>query len=49
MSISITLIGEQKHKILRRNGAKINDDIYVTGIIGSARAPTKEVARVITI
>ena len=38
MSVSITLIGEQKYKILRRDKAKIHDDIYVTGNIGSARA-----------
>ena len=38
MSVSITLIGEQKYRILGRDGAKINDSIYVTGNIGSARA-----------
>ena len=38
MSISITLIGEQKNSILTRKGAKSGDGIYVTGIVGSARA-----------
>ena len=38
MSISITLIGVQKNKILTRSGAKTGHDIYVTGNIGSARA-----------
>ena len=38
MSVSITIIGEQKYKILRRDKAKINDDIYVTRNIIGARA-----------
>ncbi len=38
MSISITLIGVQKNSILTRSGAKIGQDIYVTGNIGNARA-----------
>ena len=38
MSISITLIGIQKNKILTRSGAKTGHDIYVTGNIGNARA-----------
>ena len=38
MSISITLIGVQKNGILTRSGAKIGEDIYVTGNIGNARA-----------
>jgi len=38
MSISITLIGVQRNKILTRSGAKTGHDIYVTGNIGSARA-----------
>ena len=38
MSISITLIGVQKNKILTRSGAKTGHDIYVTGNIGNARA-----------
>ena len=38
MSISITLIGMQKNKILTRSGAKIGHDIYVSGTIGNARA-----------
>lgn len=38
LSISIQVIGENKKNILYRSGAKINDDIYVTGKIGLARA-----------
>ena len=38
MSISITLIGVQKNRILTRSGAKTGHDIFVTGNIGSARA-----------
>ena len=38
MSISITLIGVQKNKILTRSGAKTGHNIYVTGNIGNARA-----------
>ena len=38
MSISITLIGVQKNKILTRSGAKTGHEIYVTGNIGNARA-----------
>ena len=38
LSISITLIGVQKNSILTRSGAKIGQDIYVTGNIGNARA-----------
>jgi thiamine-monophosphate kinase len=32
------MIGIQKHSILLRSGAKLDDDIYVTGTIGNARA-----------
>ncbi len=38
LSISIQIIGINKHKILYRGGAKINDEIYVSGELGSARA-----------
>ena len=38
LSISIQVIGENKSKIIYRDKAKINDDIYVTGKIGLARA-----------
>ncbi len=38
LSISIQVIGVNKNKILFRNGAKVNDDIYVTGKVGCARA-----------
>ena len=38
LSISIQIIGINKHKILYRDGAKINDEIYVSGELGSARA-----------
>lgn len=38
MSISFQVIGENKHKVLYRDGAKDNDDIYVTGHLGLARA-----------
>jgi len=38
LNISIQVIGINKNKILYRNGARINDDIYVTGTLGSARA-----------
>ena len=38
MSISITLIGVKKNKIITRSGAKTGHDIYITGNIGSARA-----------
>ena len=38
LSISIQVIGVNKNNILFRNGAKINDDIYITGKIGCARA-----------
>jgi len=38
LSISIQVIGVNKKNILFRNGAKINDDIYVTGKVGCARA-----------
>ena len=38
MSISFQVIGENKHKVLYRDGAKDNDDIYVTGQLGLARA-----------
>ena len=38
LSISIQVIGVKKNKILFRNGAKVNDDIYVTGKVGCARA-----------
>mgnify|MGYP001407962012 CR=1 FL=1 len=38
LSISIQVIGENKKNILYRNGAKTNDDIYVTGKIGLARS-----------
>jgi thiamine-monophosphate kinase len=37
ITLSMTMIGEvEKEKILRRNGAKIGDDIYVTGNLGNA-------------
>ena len=38
LSITIQMIGVQKHSILLRSGAKLGDDIYVTGTIGNARA-----------
>ncbi len=38
LSISFQVIGINNKKILYRKGAKINDDIYVTGKIGMARA-----------
>ena len=38
LSISIQIIGKNKNKILYRNGAKLQDDIYVTGKLGCARA-----------
>jgi len=38
LSITIQLVGIQKRKILTREGAKIGDDIYVTGTLGGARA-----------
>lgn len=38
LSISIQVIGTNKDNILYRSGAKINDDIYVTGELGNARA-----------
>ncbi len=38
LSISIQVIGTTKYNILYRSGAKLNDDIYVTGELGSARA-----------
>jgi thiamine-monophosphate kinase len=38
LSITIQMIGIQKHNILLRSGAKLGDDIYVTGTIGNARA-----------
>ncbi len=38
LSISFQVIGVNNKKILYRKGAKINDDIYVTGKIGMARA-----------
>jgi len=38
LSISFQVIGENKHKVLYRDGAKDNDDIYVTGQLGLARA-----------
>ncbi len=38
LSISIQVIGYNKNKILFRDKAKINDDIYVTGKVGCARA-----------
>ena len=38
LSISIQVIGINKANILYRSGAKINDDIYVTGKLGNARA-----------
>ena len=38
LSISIQVIGVNKHNILYRSGAKLNDDIYVSGELGSARA-----------
>ena len=38
LSVTIQLIGIQYKKILTRDGAQLDDDIYVTGIIGGARA-----------
>jgi len=38
LSITIQLVGCQKRNILTRRGAKLGDDIYVTGTIGGARA-----------
>ena len=38
LSISIQVIGINKYKILYRNSANINDDIYVSGKLGLARA-----------
>ena len=38
LSISIQVIGINKHKILYRSGAKPKDDIYVSGDLGSARS-----------
>lgn len=38
LSITIQMIGIQKHRILMRSGAKLGDDIYVSGTIGNARA-----------
>ena len=38
LSVSIQVIGENKHNILYRDGAKIDDDIYITGKLGCARA-----------
>ncbi len=37
LNISVTIMGEvQNHKALRRNGAKVDDDIWISGKIGSA-------------
>ncbi len=38
LSITIQLIGIQNNRILKRDGAKVGDDIYVSGTIGNARA-----------
>ena len=38
ISITLQIIGENKSKVLCRDSAKINDDIYVTGQLGLARA-----------
>ena len=38
LSISIQIMGINKHKILYRSGAKLEDDIYVSGDLGSARS-----------
>jgi len=38
LSISIQIIGTPKHNILYRSGAMLDDHIYVTGELGSARA-----------
>ena len=38
LSITIQLVGVQHKNILTRDGAKLGDDIYVTGTIGGARA-----------
>ena len=38
LSISIQVIGENKKNILYRDGAKKDEDVYVTGKLGCARA-----------
>ena len=38
LSITIQVIGASNNKLMYRSGAKINDDIYVSGKIGLARA-----------
>ena len=38
LSISIQVMGINKYKILYRSGAKLEDDIYVSGDLGSARS-----------
>jgi len=38
LSVTIQLIGIQHKNILTRDGAKLGDDIYVTGTLGGARA-----------
>ena len=38
LSISIQVIGENKKNILNRDGAKKDEDVYVTGKLGCARA-----------
>ena len=38
LSISIQVIGINKSKVLYRDGANLNDDIYVSGKLGLARA-----------
>lgn len=42
LSISINVMGlVKKHKAVLRSNAKLNDDIWVTGILGSARSALK--------
>ncbi len=38
LSITIQVIGVSNNKILYRSTAKINDDVYVTGVLGGASA-----------
>jgi thiamine-monophosphate kinase len=38
LSVTIQMIGIEKHGVLLRSGAKVGDNIYVSGTIGNARA-----------